>query len=307
MSGHVLVRHDMKKIMEYKTINDVLPFELERYCLSNNAQPLEIRSEFQQDLVNITTSVLNGIDPNDILLKTNIRDLLNKISSNNYNEYIDKLKNIKYENANHFTMLVNEIIDRSMNDPVACSGFTPTKSDTYISDINADIAKDFCQLSVKQVDNGEDVAFKKILTSMCQKQFVEFIDINKKLDLNNKHRVDNFKGFMNLLGLLANRGILSSKIVVICLHEIKSLIYKSDWSCQESENLFTGYTRLVSQLIYNFEATKCKNADLLEAVIKVTDTIFAENEANKKLRMMPMIAYQSMMEKLRLLKHKYTK
>ena len=307
MSGQVLVRHDMKKLMEYKQINDVLPFELERYCFVNNSQPLDIRSEFQQDLINITTSVLNGIDPNDILLKTNIRDLLNKISSNNYSEYIDKLKNIKYENQHHFTMLVQEIIDRSMNDPVAFSGFTPTKSDTYISDINANIAKEFCQLSIKSPDSGEDIAFKKILTSMCQKQFVEFIDVNKKLDLNNKHRVDNFKGFMNLLGLLANRGILSSKIIVICLHEIKSLIYKSDWGCQESENLFTGYNRLMSQLMHNFEMTKCKNTDLLEAVIKVTETIAIENESNKKLRMMPMISYQSMMEKLKLLKQKYSK
>ena len=205
MSTQVLVRHDMKKIMEYKNINDVLPVELEQYCLTNNSYPLKIRSDFEQDLISITTSVLNGIDPNDILLKTNIRDLLNKISSNNYEEYIDKLKNIKYENKHHFTMLAQEIVDRSMNDPVAYNGFTPTSSDTYISDINADIAKEFCQLAIDPTGCGENIEFKKILTTMCQKQFADFIDESKKLDLNNKHRVDNYKGFMNLLGLLANR------------------------------------------------------------------------------------------------------
>lgn len=303
MSNHVLVRHDMKKILGYKDINNVLPVELEQYCLANNSFPLNIRDEFGQDLVDITTSVLNGIDPNDILLKTNIRDLLNKISSNNYSEYINKLKNIKYENTHHFTILAQEIVDRSMNDPVASSGFTPTKNDTYISDINADIAKEFCQLSINT--NDTEIRFKKILTSICQKQFFEFIDETKKLDLNNKHRVDNFKGFMNLLGLLANRGILSSKIIIVCLMRIKELIYESDWSAQESENLFSGYSRLVSQLIYNFEITKCKNAELLSAVIKVTETISTDNEANKKLRMMPMISYQSMMEKLRALEQKY--
>jgi hypothetical protein len=295
----------MNTILKYKNINDVLPVELEQYCLANNSYPMSIREEFGQDLVDITTSVLNGIDPNDILLKTNIRDLLNKISSNNYSEYINKLKNIKYENEHHFTILAQEIVDRSMNDPVASNGFTPTKNDTYISDINADIAKEFCQLSINTDDVDTEVRFKKILTSICHKQFFEFIDENKKLDLNNKHRVDNFKGFMNLLGLLSNRGILSSKIIVSCLFNTKKLIYESDWSSQESENLFSGYSRLVAQLIHNFEATKCKNEGLLTAVIKVTEPISTDNEANKKLRMMSMISYQSMMEKLKSLKQKY--
>ena len=302
MDTEVLVRYDIKEFMGYKNQNDILPVELEQYCLTNNTNVLTIREEFETDIENIVTSILNGIDPNDILLKTTIRDILNKISFNNYEESLIRLKKIKYTNQNHFCILAQDIIDRSMNDPVACKGFNPSCDDTFISDVNANVAKEFCQFCIEEGDNEDEttdkIRFKNTLTGLCQKQYVEFMDESKKLDINNKHRVDNYKGFMNFIGLLYNRNILSGKIIIVCLLGIKKLIFESDWSESESENLFSGYDRLASQLIFNLTQTKGKDADMLSALIKITEAIGSENEKNTKLRRIPMLTHENLLKDL---------
>lgn len=304
----VLVRYDIKEFMGYKDANDILPVELEKYCLTNNNNILTIREEFKADIDNIVTSTLNGIDPNDILLKTTIRDILNKVSLNNYEESLNKLKKIKYTNQNHFGILAQDIIDRSMNDPVACKGFNPSVNDAFISDINANIAKEFCQFCIEEDSNDEStdkIRFKNTLTGLCQKQYVEFMDESKKLDANNRHRVDNYKGFMNFIGLLYNRNILSSKIIIVCLLGIKKLIFESDWSESECENLFSGYDRLVTQLIFNLKQTKTKDSEakakdteMLSAMIKITEAIGSENEIKVKLRRIPMLTHENLLKQL---------
>jgi len=201
-------------------------------------------------------------------------------------------------------MLAQDIIDRSMNDPVAFKGFNATCNDSFISDVNANVAKEFCQFCIEEDNENEPVdkvRFKNTLTGLCQKQYVEFMDESKKLDINNKHRVDNYKGFMNFIGLLYNRNILSGKIIIVCLLGIKKLIFESDWSESESENLFSGYDRLASQLIFNLTQTKAKDADMLSALIKITEAIGSENEKNMKLRRIPMLTHESLMTKLRTL------
>lgn len=297
MSSQVLVRYDINTLMSHKQENDVLIKSLEKYCLTNNSHPLLIRDEFKHEMSNIVTSMLNGINPNDILLKTTIRNLLNKVSKKNYDESLVELKNIKYTDKQHFVILARDLLDRSMNDPVVLGGFTPSDNDNFISDINANIAKEFCQFHL-DTESGDKITFKNILTNMCQEQFSEFMDESKRLDANNKHRVDNYKGFMNFIGLLYNRHILSNKIVVLCLLKIKKLIYESDWSKAESENLFGGYEKLILQLMYGVRKGKGKSKELLPALIKITKSIEVDNKTNTKLRVIPMLIQKSIMDNL---------
>jgi hypothetical protein len=303
MDKEVLVRYNLDEFMKYKKINDVLPIELENICSSNN-RSLNIRNDLQNDLNNIIVSTLNGIDPNDILLKTTIRDILNKICVGNYDKSIENLKSLKYMNSDHFGILAREIIDRSMNDPVAYKGFTPTDTDNYISNVNASVAKEFTQFCIETYDNKK-IKFRDILTSICRTQYVDFIDDTKKLDANNKHRSDNYKGFMNLLGLLYTKNILSTKIIITCLLGIKKLIFESDWSELECENLYSGYERLCNQLIFNVEITECRDSDLLKALYRVTESFKTENNNNKKLRRICMLSYENLFEKITNLYEKY--
>jgi len=256
-------------------------------------------------LNNIIVSILNNIDPNDILLKTTIRDILNKICIGNYDSAIENLKSLKYMNSNHFTILAREIIDRSMNDPVAYKGFTPSKSDNYISNINASAAKEFTQFCIKTEDNDETIKFRDVLTSLCRSQYMDFMTETKKLDANNKHRSDNYKGFMNLIGLLYTKNILNTKIIITCLLGIKKLIFESDWTEVECENLYAGYERLCIQLIFNIETTKCQDSELLKALYRITESIKTENNKKKKLRRVCMLTFENLFEKINTLHTKY--
>ena len=94
----VNISYNLDEFMNYKEINNVLPEELKTYCLSINNIPLNIRSELLFEMKNINKSILSGSDPNDIILKTEIRDNLNKISKTNFDEYIEKLVNLNFSN-----------------------------------------------------------------------------------------------------------------------------------------------------------------------------------------------------------------
>ena len=293
---NVLVRYNLDDFLNHKHINEVLPIELEQYCLTNNSNKLVIREDFIRDMSDIVVSAFHGINPNDILLKTTIRDYMNKICQSNYDEYLEKLQSIKYLNKNHLCILAQDLIDRSMNDLISCKGFDPAKGDIYISDINANIAEEFCKFFIKTDD--ENTKFKNVISELCQKQFVDFMNPNKLLDSNNRHRVDNFKGFMNFIGLLHNRGIISKKVILICLAGMKKLIFQSDWGEIECNNVFSGFDRLMNQIIY-FLSKNNNDPEFLSDLLLLTESIKDDNDIKQKLRKIPMLTHENILNKLK--------
>ena len=294
--SNVNISYDLDELLKYKDINNVLPEELQEYCLTINDSPLNIRPELIFEMKNITDSILNGLDPNDIVLKSSIREFLNKISKGNFDEYLSKLINLNYSNQQHYELLIYEILSRSMNDPVTSKGFDPSNTDVYISNINVDICKYFCDNFVIETNN---ISFKNILINLCKAQFKDFLDHNKYLDNNNKHRVDNFKGFMNFLGLLHNNQIISGEIILSCLELLKKLIYKSSWGEFECTNVFIGYDRLLNQLSFGIlNNLEEYNSDYIDNIIKITESFKEENIKNEKLRRIPMLTHSNILKKL---------
>jgi len=289
----VNISYKLDDFVNYKDINDVLPEELKKYCLSINDITLNIRSELLFEMKNINKSILSGSDPNDIILKTEIREILNKISKTNFDEYIVKLENLNYSNSNNYEVLIYELIIRSMNDPIVIKGFNPTENDNYISNINSKICKYFCS----NCKNPE--LFNSLLLKSCNSQFKDFLNTNKHLDNNNKHRVDNYKGFMNFLGLLHNNKILKDTIILSCLDSIKNLIYESDWDEYECANVFIGYDRLINQLIFDIKNNlKNYKLDYIENIIKITNNIETENKKNLKLRRIQILTLNNILNNL---------
>ena len=289
----VNISYNLDEFMNYKEINNVLPEELKKYCLSINNSPLNIRSELFFEMKNINKSILSGSDPNDIILKTEIRDNLNKISKTNFDEYIEKLINLNYSNPSNYEVLIYELIIRSMNDPIVIKGFNPTENDNYISNINSKICKYF-------TTNCKDPElFNSLLLTSCNSQFKDFLNENKHLDNNNKHRVDNYKGFMNFLGLLHNNKIIKDTIILSCLDLLKNLIYESDWDEYECANVFIGYDRLMNQLIFEIKNNlQNYKLDYIENIIKITKNIEFENNKIPKLRRIQMLTLNNILNNL---------
>ena len=256
-----LIRYDLEEFIKYKDDNNILEESLQTHCLNNNVINLSIRHDFVIEMQDIISNIMKGINPNEMAFKNTLRELLNKINKNNYTELIDQLKNMEYDTKNNFRILSIELVVRSMNDIISAKGFAK-EGERTISDINADIVDDFVDLLIK-VD-GKELYFKNVFKNVCQEYFLDFVNPDKALDENNQHRVDNYKGFMNFLGVLYIRGIMTEKIIEQCLKSCSELVRNQKKTIDETTNVFTGYERLLTKVLDHLE--KNPNAELLEKI-----------------------------------------
>jgi hypothetical protein len=138
----------------------------------------------------------------------------------------------------------------------------------------------------------------------CQRYFSDFIDPTKILDSNNQYRVDNFKGFMNFLGLLFCAHILSHKIVNLCLSKLRDLMttkYWSEWGQSECENVYDGYKKLVHYVVVNYNKTselKDSDKEFIKSVLSIHNNVKEINEKTNKLRKFTMMAHKDLENKL---------
>ncbi len=248
----VLIRYNIPEIYACRDVNTVLCKELEQYCYHKYKNPKSmIETELMKEINEITTSLSQGINPNDITLKSTIRDNLNKISHNNYKDILEVLKSLNYSSENHFFLLATELIIKSMNDIMACKGVESTKGQLTPSEIYVSIAVEFSNFFIKE---GEEVVkFKTVLATTCQKYFKEFVDKEMSMDQNNPHRVSNYKGFMNMIGLMFYNNLFPLQIILKCFSRIANLILNNDLSQEECDNYYSGYERLLNQILNKYE------------------------------------------------------
>src|SRR5437762_891674 len=88
----VLIRYNIADIFASKDANTILSKELEQYCQHKyKGRKSSVEAELMNEMIEITNSLTQGINPNDITLKSSIRDNLNKISHNNYKDILENL------------------------------------------------------------------------------------------------------------------------------------------------------------------------------------------------------------------------
>ena len=79
------------------------------------------------------------------------------------------------------------------------------------------------------------------------------MQVKLKMDQNNQHRVNNYKGFMNLMGLLYAKKCFKQEIISKCLTKVCAIIVNDGLIAEECDNYFTGFERLSSQVLGKFE------------------------------------------------------
>jgi len=248
----VSITYDINKIFECQNDNCVIIKDLEKYCEHTFKTPNIILTELMKQMDDITKSHSNGINPNDIILKSMVRDSLNKIVHSNYRSILEDLKSLNYTSENHFSLLANEIILKSMGDAMACKGIdVPKNGQRTPSEIYVDTAYEFASYMI-DVD-GNPIKFKNVMAKECQNYFNKFIDKKERMDHNNLTRISNFKGFMNMIGLLYAVGLFPCHIIDKCFEKITNLVVDTSLPQEECDNYYSGFERLMNRILYHFE------------------------------------------------------
>jgi hypothetical protein len=291
-----------------------LPNELEEYCSHKYRKDRMILDDLKRSMDEITQSYFQGINPNDISFKNVIRDNLNKINNNNYSVILEELKSLNYSSANHFMLLVSELILKSMNDVLASKGID-NKDNKTPSEIYMSVAREFVGFCIRSDVNDTDIHFKNILSKECQRYFKEFTDKNTSMDRNNPHRVSNYKGFMNMIGILYNLGIFTKEIIQKCFNKISKLILNSGLSQDECDNYYNGYERLCNRVLHYFDNNVDSNTIEEFKIVKTyiesfnnKITIACGENVDKKdrpIRMFSLIVHKQIIKRLNSICNKY--
>lgn len=261
----VLIKYNIEEIFKCQDENCVMMKDLEYLCSNKYKYPKLILNELMNTMDEITKLNSKGIDPNDIALKNTIRDCLFKINNNNYASILEDLKTLNYTCEGHCQMLATELIVKSMNDVMGSKGIESLKSDQKTpSEIYVSVAKEFSNYMIGE----NDIKFRSVLSVECKRIFDKLTDKNERMDHNNPHRNSNYKGFMNMIGLMYVYGIFPKDIVKLCFNKILVMILNSGLSQDECDNYYSGYERLMNRLLTYFEReAQSKNKEINQTII----------------------------------------
>lgn len=308
MAKEVSIRFSMDDIFACRVANCVLPLDLEQYCTHIRVTQTSMLTDLVKSMDDITKSHSHGINPNDITLKNMIRDNLNKVSNSNFKIIVNELEKLNYTSENHFVLLVDELILKCMNDVMACKGIDASKTGHLTpSEMYVDIMKQFSQLYIP--DESNPVRFKTVLTKVCHAYFEKLTDKNERMDQNNPHRVSNYKGFMNMIGLMYSVGLFPKEIVMRCFNKLLDLIFKSQLQSDDCDNYYSGYERLMNQILNYFEKSS-PNAqtfkdfkEISDYLRNINDTVTKSTQADasgksKTIRMFSVMSHQKNVSRL---------
>lgn len=300
MTAKINISYNLDKFMKYKECNTMLPQNLKPLC-NEYGGTLILRDIIMKEVNNVIDTFTSGKNPNDIIFKNYIIENLNKINQKNFSSILDGLKNLSYNKYEHFATLSADILLRAMTDVTAIKGVEMPSGQKSLSELYADIVCEFSQFMIKE--NNKEIKFINVFMDYCQRYFTDFIDPSKILDSNNQYRVDNFKGFMNFLGILFCTHILSQKIVHLCLTKLCELMNTTQWNSwgqTECENVYDGYRRLVHFVFVNYSKNSINQTDIdfIKGVILIHNKVKEINEKTNKLRKFTMMAHKDLDSKL---------
>ena len=300
MTTKINISYNLDKFMEYKENNTMLPQNLKPMC-NEYGGTLILRDIIMKEVHNVIEIFTSGKNPNDIVFKNSIIENLNKINQKNFAVILTELKNLSYTKYEHFATLSADILLRAMTDVTAIKGVEMPSGQKSLSELYADIVVEFLHLMIK--DNNNEIKFIIVFMDYCQRYFTDFIDPSKILDSNNQYRVDNFKGFMNFLGILMCNHILSHKIVHLCLSKLNDLMNTTQWKSwgqTECENVYDGYRRLVHFVFVNYSKKKIEEFDteFIKSILIIHNGVKETNDKLNKLRKFTMMAHKDLENKL---------
>ncbi|VBB17886.1 hypothetical protein YASMINEVIRUS_349 [Yasminevirus sp. GU-2018] len=304
---NVLIRYSIDQIMACRDANALMPRELEEYCVHTEKSQMSILSDLVKPMDDVTKSHSHGINPNDITLRNIIRENLNKLNNKNYDAVLTDIMALNYTSETHFVMLATELIVKSMNDAMASKGFEVSKNGHKTpSELYVDVARKFSDyLTNVEDDKGErevkQIRFKNIMSKSCQQYFNSLTNSKESMDKNNPHKVSNYKGFMNMIGLMYSNGLFPKEIIFMCFKKIVHLILNSNLSQEECDNYYSGYERLMNRILSHFEKVPITPtmiadfASMREGLKELNDTISKacdDQHPVKPIRMFSIMTHQ---------------
>jgi len=296
----ILIRHAFDDIMGCYEDNKFRNPSLQAYYMDDRDRNTLINPVLLEEMKIVIKSRSDNIDPNDSSLMTYIREYLNKVCASNVNDIIDKLKVLNYSTQKHFELLAKELITKAMNDAMAYKNLESNTNDLTTSEICVKISQFFYPFCLaKDVDPADKadkadkadsvkadksigVTFGSILGQECSQHFKILTQITKDnnglytafMNKNNQQRINNYRAFMNLVGLLYVANLFPAKIVLSCLTTIKKLVLQSNLSQEECDNYYAGYDRLMMHITIKFGSDKHRTGtSLAEEFRSVIDPI----------------------------------
>jgi hypothetical protein len=297
----IKISYSLDDFMKYKDVNTSLPVNLKPICNDIGGLFL-IRDIILKEVALVIDNFNSGKNPNDLIFKNSIIEFLNKVNQKNYQTIVDGLKNLSFTKPEHYITMTSDILLRAMTDTISIKGIEMPAGQQSLSELYANIVREFQEHSVKY--KNTDVKFLTIFLDQCQKYFVDFMDPTKPLDNNNQYRVDNYKGFMNFLGVLFSCKLISHKIVLSCLTKVKDLMtttHWNGWGQTECENIYDGYKKLISQTVsvyQNIKELTQTDKDYIKSISDIHNKIKEINEKSNKLRKFTMMAHKDVEIKL---------
>lgn len=272
----IVIRHTMDDILACYDDNKYRNPILKPYYLDDRDRNAQINANLLMEMKMIIKSRTDNIDPNDSSLITYIREYLNKVCASNIDEIINKLKLLNYSTQKHFEVLAKELIIKAMNDAMAYRGLESKELTT--SQICVKIAGFFYQFCLTE----ENVKFGSILGQECSQHFRVLTHVTKEnnglftafMNKNNQQRINNYKAFVNLIGLLYVSNLFPAKIILTCLTTIKKLILQSNLSQEECDNYFGGYDKLMIHIVSKFNSELNLLEEKQEDELTVVDKAF---------------------------------
>ena len=264
-------QYSLQDFLQYQEVNNVLPQQLAQYCIEgyNNIKPdITIYSDILNDII---SNITKGVNPNDILFRNTIKFLINTLNQNNYDDNLNKMKELDFDSVQNIHFLILELIRCAINCPISFKGYD-FKTELYVDKPNNFVQETPSQITVPEVCvniakyfstmpltiNNKPINIHNELLNICRHYFISFLDPTRLLDEHNTHSSDNYKGFMTFMGLLYSKNLIQPKILLDCINNIKNTIFmqsKTSLSkeCQRSSfecnNFYKGYEFLIKHII----------------------------------------------------------
>lgn len=242
-----VVRYDMSEILDLMDTNRCRHSSLREYYVDNLNRNKDISTKTTDIMGKIIKLRCENVDPNDEVLMRSIKEYMNKLSIDTKNSIIEKIVNINYKTTHHYEFLVNEVIVKSMNDIVAYKGL---EADGLIAtDLYVMVIEQFYGTSI------DGVPFEYVLIKKIKHYFDEYttvIDGRSNMNRNNTHRVNNYKGLMNLIGTLFVHDEEKYELLKKIITKVRDVITDYNLTQEECDNYYDGYDRILTHFIKRF-------------------------------------------------------
>lgn len=153
---------------------------------------------------------------NEQKIKSQLTEILNKISETNFKEMSEMILNTNITKKNHLELLSNLIIEKAENEK-------------NFNDIYVKLCSEIFNIFIN--DEDEKLYFRNILINECYKKFQKLVNSNSEEEIKQEF-INNFVvgNFLDFIGGLYNENLINDAIAYSCLGNLSIKIIKKHFN-----------------------------------------------------------------------------